>query len=163
MMSIGLGDSRLPPRFWAKVDENGPVPIQHPDMGRCWQWVGSRTNNGYGQIWDGGRLVLAHRLAYETLVGPIPDGLECDHLCRNRPCVRPSHIEPVTHSANLKRSPFKGQAGEANRNAKLTEAQVREIRWLRGTVSQRKLAALFGVNHSHICHVQTGYSWSSVA
>lgn len=80
-------------RFWDKVDLSGD----------CWEWTASRNAGGYGQFWLAGTVTLAHRLAYELLVGPIPDGLEIDHLCRNRGCVKPSHLQPVSHTENVRR------------------------------------------------------------
>lgn len=74
------------------------------DPAACWAWTGSLNGDGYGKVRVGGRLVLAHRLAYETCVGPIPAGLVVDHLCNNRACVRPSHLEPVTQAVNLARA-----------------------------------------------------------
>lgn len=87
-------------RFWPKVNRDGPVPAARPDLCPCWLWIGAKNPNGYGQFWWNGRLGLAHRYAYELLVGPFPDGLEPDHLCRVRGCVRPDHLEPVTHQEN---------------------------------------------------------------
>ena len=73
--------------------------------GFCWEWVGARTRSGYGQVCRPGRAVVyAHRWAYEYLVGPIPDGMELDHLCRNPLCVNPDHLETVTHAENTRRS-----------------------------------------------------------
>lgn len=74
----------------------------------CWEWTGSlNIPNGYGRFYrriNGvGRLRLAHRVSYETFVGPIPAGLEMDHLCRNKPCCNPAHLEPVTRSENIRR------------------------------------------------------------
>lgn len=69
----------------------------------CWAWIGSRATGGYGSIWRDGRNVHAHRAVYELLVGPIPDGLHIDHLCRNRNCVNPDHLEPVTLVENILR------------------------------------------------------------
>lgn len=76
-----------------------------PGLFDCWEWIGTRYGNGYGQaaIGDGGRINQAHRVVYEALVGPIPEGLELDHLCRNPSCVNPDHLEPVTHAENMRR------------------------------------------------------------
>ena len=97
-----FGDSRLPVRFWAKV-RLGSTPTHRPDLGPCWEWTGARHNKGYGIFWRQGRSHYAHRIAYEILVGPIPEGLESDHLCRNHACVNLLHIEPVTRSVNTLR------------------------------------------------------------
>lgn len=66
----------------------------------CWQWTGPVDQNGYGKF---GRNV-AHRRAYEELVGPVPEGLELDHLCHNRGCINPAHLEPVTRAENIRRA-----------------------------------------------------------
>ena len=73
----------------------------------CWDWTGYIMPNGYGKLTiPEQRSNLAHRLVYEEYVGPIPEGLDIDHLCRNRACVNPDHLEPVTRSVNLARSPI---------------------------------------------------------
>lgn len=68
----------------------------------CWEWTGQRTAAGYGQY----RRNYTHRLSYEQHVGAIPEGLEIDHLCRNRACCNPDHLEPVTHAENMRRGSF---------------------------------------------------------
>lgn len=75
-----------------------------PD-GECLRWVGGIGSHGYGQFAPAGRgsQVLAHRLIYETIVGPIPTGMQIDHLCRNRWCVYVDHLEPVTQAENIRR------------------------------------------------------------
>lgn len=80
-------------------------PIVSVDASGCWPWPGSHDHRGYGRVSLGRfRKVMAHRLAYELAVGPIPDGMELDHLCRNKRCVNPAHLEPVTHIENVRRS-----------------------------------------------------------
>jgi hypothetical protein len=82
-------------RFWAKVDA----------MGDCWEWTGGKQDRRYGIFHPNGSATgeMAHRFAWELLVGPIPDGLTLDHLCRNPSCVNPDHLEPVTIAENLMR------------------------------------------------------------
>lgn len=95
------GDLTELERFWAKVDQSGG-----PDT--CWPWTGARVAAGYGAFFidrGGPRWVHegAHRYAYGVSVGPIPEGLVIDHLCRNPPCCNPSHLEPVTQRVNALR------------------------------------------------------------
>lgn len=74
----------------------------------CWDWTASKNAGGYGTFWKDGGSRKAHRVAYEYHVGKIPDDLQIDHLCRNRICCNPSHLEPVTLQENIRR----GEAGE---------------------------------------------------
>ncbi len=68
----------------------------------CWGWSGASDHLGYSRLCGRARTTYAHRLAYELMVGPIPDGMEIDHICRNRGCVNPSHLRVCTHSENLR-------------------------------------------------------------
>ena len=88
-----LEQAKVEERFWAKVDK---TPA-------CWNWIGATTGLGYGNLRWKGRNAKAHRVAYELLVGPIPQGLTIDHLCRNRACVNPAHMESVTMRDNTLR------------------------------------------------------------
>lgn len=89
-------------RFWAKVDKNGPVSDRTASA--CWLWTGHVAATGYGTFTgDGHRNWKAHRYAYVATLGPVPVGLDLDHLCRVRHCVNPAHLEPVTRRENLHR------------------------------------------------------------
>lgn len=97
---------RFPATFWRKVNKDGPVPEYRPDLGPCWIWTGATDDAGYGRSTTGskGRTGLAHRIAFELLIGPIPEHLpHIDHLCRVTSCVNPAHLEPVTQAENNRR------------------------------------------------------------
>lgn len=82
----------------------------------CWEWIASVTSDGYGRFRAASGVgVAAHRFAYEFYVGRIPQGLVIDHLCRNRRCVNPAHLEPVTHAENVRRGVGAERAAAARR------------------------------------------------
>lgn len=85
----------LEARFWEKVAWGDPD--------ECWDWVARRSGGGYGQFRLSGSIVTAHRVAYELEVGEVPPGLVIDHLCGNRACCNPQHLEPVTQLENVRR------------------------------------------------------------
>jgi hypothetical protein len=77
--------------------------IELKDNG-CWDWKGSKTKEGYGRFAFNKIMVIAHRFSYEVHKQCIPIGMEIDHLCKNRSCVNPEHLEVVTHTTNIRRS-----------------------------------------------------------
>lgn len=86
-------------RFLSKVKNNTPD--------ECWVWSGCINSAGYGLIYEGDgshKILLAHRVSYELFIGPIPDKMQLDHKCHNRPCVNPYHLRPCTHSENCRNS-----------------------------------------------------------
>lgn len=94
-MSYKLGDSRVPSRLWERVQE------EH--LTGCWVWQGHKTRGGYGQARVAGIDYVIHRFMYLTLVGLIGNKLQCDHICRNRACCNPAHIELVSNRENTTR------------------------------------------------------------
>lgn len=95
---------QLPNRIENKINKQGP--------NGCWLWMGTIGNLGYGKTEIKGKTCLVHRVVYQHLVGPIPDGLQLDHLCRTRSCVNPKHLEAVTCKTNIQR----GNTGKDNQH-----------------------------------------------
>lgn len=96
-------------RFWQKVLVTGNVC-------ECWFWNAHKTPKGYGQFRSGDSMIRAHKFSFELSNGPLPVGLEIDHVCRNRDCVNPFHLEAVTHEENMKRAAVFTDFGLRNRN-----------------------------------------------
>ncbi len=101
---VRMGESvsiTITERFWSKVVK-GP---------KCWLWTAKITTNGYGSFSIGAKdKVSAHRWLYERINGPLPEGMELDHLCRTTACVNPAHMEPVTHRENMRRGTWATRA-----------------------------------------------------
>jgi len=115
------------------------------DAAGCWVWQRLRNASGYGRMSRG----LAHRVYYEERVGPIPDEMHLDHLCRNRACVNPDHLEPVTAQENARRSA----------RTKLSLNQAAAIRALRGKMSAQVIAERYGVTTGPIYAIWKGKTW----
>lgn len=124
----------------------------------CWNWYGSRHPDGYGSIVVGGRASggpkPAHRIYFERANGVIPVGLTIDHLCRNRACVNPAHLEAVPNAENVRRGV----------RSKLSHEKARHIReWFaEGGVTKRAIAKHFGVHDSVVIQVIQGKAWTEV-
>lgn len=132
----------------------------------CRVWQGGCTKGGYGVRRRGRRFVYVHREEFERAYGPLADGVNVLHRCDQPPCAEPSHLFAGSQLENLRDARSKGRLrppphtpGERQGGSKLTAVQVAEIRAARGRVTQRELAARYGVSCSTISHVQTGRNW----
>ena len=132
----------------------------------CLEWTGSRDRKGYGKFKMPGSPQLAHRVAWELKHGPIPAGMHVLHHCDNPPCVLDEDLFLGTALDNARDREQKGRGhqaiGERTGAAKLTEADVREIRRSRRRVSIRELAGRFGVSSATVWQAQTGRTWQHV-
>lgn len=164
------------PRFWEKVNKNGPVPAHRPELGACWLWIGTtggRKGDNYGKFWLRGRQVVASRFSYELHIRPIPTELQVCHHCDVTQCVRPEHLFLGTTLDNVRDAIKKGRwnygprdsanysRGAANHNTKLTEEQVREIRkrYVPRKASLRRLAREYNVSKYAIFSALHGLTW----
>ena len=111
--------------------------------GSCWIWTGGKDSSGYGSFKVGGRRVGVHRWSFEYHVGEIPPGLQLDHICRNRACVNPAHLEPVTSRVNTLRGTGRAarQARQTHckRGHEFTETNTRVWRRMRRCLTCRRL------------------------
>lgn len=142
-----LPDTKMLDRFWTKV-----VAARQPNEFTgtpCWLWAASVRDSGYGQFSIDDRPRAVHRISYTWAYGVIPSGLTLDHLCRQKRCVRPDHLEAVTRLENTLRA--------RDSYMKLSDSDVREVRRLRTAGSSlQQIAQLFNVDQSTISLIARG-------
>ena len=148
----GVTDEQL---FWLKVDRRGP--------NECWLWQGAKERHGYGHFRANGKDHRAHKYAWELANGkPFPKGMDAMHSCDVKGCVNPAHVRPATHAENMAdcHAKMRHAYGERNHKAKLTAAQVIEIRRLRKEgLKLRELSERFPISQTVVQQICSGRKW----
>lgn len=161
MIEIPYPPQKYIDRFWSRVSKGNP--------GDCWDWTGTKTPPGYGRFNVPKGAVYAHRLSYILNSGTIPDGMCVCHTCDNPGCCNPAHLFAGTMADNMHDRDRKGRskiggAGENNPRAKLTAAQVAEIRskYIPRLYPQEKLAKEYHVKPYTIYEIISFRKWKQV-
>lgn len=127
----------------------------------CWLWSGGRFGERYGAFYFGGRTIGAHVYSYLRHKGPVPKGWFVCHSCDNPSCVNPGHLFAAPPKGNTDDMMSKGRGrwprGDGHHLAKLSDAQVAEIRRLSGAMTQAEIAKAFGVTQSHVSRIVSGH------
>jgi hypothetical protein len=115
----------------------------------CWLWQRKTGRQGYGVFYDGRKATSAHRIYYMNLIGPIPDGMVLDHLCRNKACVNPGHLEPVSPAENIRRGA-----------SRLTWDDVRRMRALRAEgLTGNAIADEYNMSRAAVYRILSNQTW----
>lgn len=149
-------------RFWSKVNKDGPIPEHVPDLGKCWEWTGCLTTDGYPRLSPN---IKAHRLSYELNVGELDPDKVVMHLCDNTVCVRPDHLKLDTTQENTADSKRKGRRakGERSGQAKYNREIILRVRYLyEFGFQQKEIAAITGMAQSHVSRIVRRETWAHI-
>lgn len=144
-------------RFWVKV----AAPRR---VGECWEWIGSKTTDGYGLFYANGKTVRAHRFIYTAYCGALSVDQAVLHACDNPSCVNPSHLRAGTQAENVQDMHEKGRAvrarGEMHGRAKLDAEKVLAIR--AANEKHRDIAAKFGISRGLVSQIKSRTVWNHI-
>lgn len=145
-------------RFWSHVKKNAPSD--------CWEWQAFKLRGGYGKFQHSKRSLLAHRVALQIRIGPIPEGMLACHICDNRSCCNPDHLFVGSYADNRRDCNSKGRHahGEKSPSAKLTAEQVCQIRadYAGGGYSFVTLGAKYSIGRTAAQEIVKRHTWSHV-
>lgn len=127
----------------------------------CWVWRGAKNTRHYGLFYYEGRTIGAHRYSYALHYGEFPDDLYVCHSCDNPCCVNPAHLFLGTAADNSRDRDEKGRGvhpnGDAHHLSKITNSQVAEIISMKGLMTQKTIAKIFGIDQSHVSRIMNGH------
>lgn len=151
-----MNDDYIHDRFWSKVNKTE----------YCWEWIGAKTIDGYGQIGFKGAVRRATRVLWEIIYGENPGDLCVCHTCDNPSCVNPSHLFLATHQQNMQDRKRKGRnscrKGQNNGRSKLTEKQILEIRSL--NITNKEISKIYKISPGHVSNIKRikGNLWAHI-
>lgn len=150
------------PRHWTLAQYLDHYSIPEPNSG-CRLWTGAVGRSGYGNAKWQGEVVSAHRLAWRSVNGAVPDGMDICHKCDVTICINEAHLFPGTRKDNVDDARRKGRwpSGATSVRAKLSTDQVSHIRG--SDLGDRELAGRFGITASQIWRIRSGHSWKTTA
>ena len=149
--SHGDRDKFCSQRCYGDSKQHNFLPISIDLKTTCWNWLGTKSHNGYGQLKVKQKMIRATHYFYEKYKGIIPVGKVIDHLCRNVVCVNPDHLEVVTVAENTQRG----------KSAKLNRSVVGRIidYYRKNRLTQAEIGSMFGVGQSQISRIVRGRAW----
>lgn len=150
-------------RFWSKVNKNGTIPVHHPELGPCWEWMGGGNGKGYGQVRINYRQMGTHQVAWELMHGRVPRDLWVLHKCNNPNCMNPDHLFLGTAKDNTsdmirknRRRPYMGYStGTKRHHLTAEEILTLKTRYANGE-SQTALARDFDVSRVTVSNILKG-------
>lgn len=156
----------FPARFWKKVNKDGPIPIQQPNLGKCWVWAGGVSSRGYGSMRRGKRIdgdIRAHRASWLIHKGEIPAGFGVLHRCDVPLCVNPDHLFLGTSLDNTHDMMSKGRCKHRENHPRhiLNWKQVMAIKqeYRFREITQKMLAERYGVDRTTVGKIIAGVNW----
>lgn len=151
------------PRFWAKVDKNGPIPKHVPELGKCWIWLGAKRERGHGKFQVNRKETTPYRFSYELHIGPVPEGHHILHKCDRGSCVNPHHLDTGTQQDNVDDMIAKGRNARGEKMSSINLETVLEMRRLyEAGKSIKRIMEIFNLKRGVVSKTVHGKAWKHI-